>query len=197
MRIMAVLVLILVLLSLNTAIADLTDDVSQALYFRSSAYIELNPKFAEFKQAMEQRDLMQAREIRSDRMKLKWKNMVYRDNDCYRQISKKMQTIKSGVTTEYDILSMIRKPIIVSDHDVPWIIAPWRLNEQILLGTYPYPRNVEKVLAGGFYYTAVCLPRFRIALDVMPTLNKATGLVDYSRNYLGTGTVPSYWLIKN
>jgi predicted GNAT superfamily acetyltransferase len=152
---------------------------------------------AEFKDAMSQRESNLGREIRSDRLKAKWVDMVDRDNDDYRHLLRDAQGIERGITTENEIFAMMKNPVIVSDRALPWVRAPWRFNEQILLGTYPHARKVEAILGGSSNYTVVSLPRFEINLDVMTTLNKCTELVDYSHNYLGPGTVPKYWLIQN
>jgi len=188
-------IMALVFLDLHQAQAGkLTDDVSQSMYFRRSAYSDTAPAFIKFKEDMKQRERHEIRKMREAKLKKKWLGQTSRENEDFKDIKEQAPLIQRGSTTQEDILEMIKNPVMVKAPLMPWIQAQYRLREYLFFAGYPEPRVMQNVLAGRYYYTEYYLPRMGIRLDLLATLNNYTKFVDYSQNYLDTGYIQKYWL---
>ena len=195
-KILILITVILLLMGIQPAISGLTEDVSYSMYFHKSAYAEPNQKFAQFKQELKQRDLNQVKVLRRERLKAKMAELLFRENEEYKTMLKYAPSVYPGNTTSCELLANMNRPVVVSDNCSPWIMGPWRMKVEILLGMYPEPRYVQRVVGSEYFYTPYNLPRPGLRMDFLATLNKETRLVDYSHAYLDVGFDPKYWLFQ-
>lgn len=193
-----VLLGILLMLSIRESSASqLEEDIAQSMYFRRSSYVETDQRLAQFKEESKQRELIRIREAREKSMKQELALATNRENEEYKDIAENIPTIERGRTTKADILEMMRHPELVMDPSRPYLVAPWRMNQYFRAAGYPYPGKSEKVLGASYFYTEITAPRIGFRRDLLVTINKATKLVDYSRDYLDTGYIQKYyWFVE-
>lgn len=172
------------------------EDVCQSMYFRRSAYTERNPGLAQFKEESRQREKDFIRAERQRKLSNKWKLAVNREDENFVEAKEQIKTIKPGLTTKRDILSIPGMPAYVVDPSRPWRTISWRMREYMKYDGYPAPRDAQKIVSGRYYFAETNLPRMGIRLELLATLNKYTKVVDDSRCYLEPGYILDYMKVQ-
>ena len=182
---------------ITSAAASIEGDIEQAMYFRRSSYSEPDSNLAQFKENQKKIERTAVKKEHELEQKDRWIAQRFTENEDFKDAKAEMQTFKRGTTTNREVYETLRHPRFVSDPSRPWKIVEWRLNQYLKRENYPAPRkDIEKVVAGRFYYTEYYPPRMGIRLDILATLNKKTRLLDFDHYYFDTGYIQKYWLLK-
>ena len=197
MKKLTLVYLILIMLSCASGVmaSQLEDDIVESMYFRANAYVEKDPKYAEFKEGMKKRERTFDQKLREEKLKTHWIGKTNAENEDFKDVKEDMKTIVRGQTSKDDLIEIIKKPQEVMDPSRPWMVLEWRMQQFLRSGQYPAPADAQKVIAGKYYFTETNLPRMGVRMDVLATVNQNTDLVDCDRYFMDTGYIQKYWLV--
>jgi len=180
---------------LQAEASKLDQDVSQSMYFRRSAYSEHDAQFGKFKEEMKLREQARNRQIREERLRKRLAEQVFAENETFKDVKVEMGMIERGSTGLRDVLEIPGMPAYLINPANRWKRMSWNLHDYFHYGSYPLPGDVQKVLAGRYYYTTISPPKNGISLDLLVTVNKYTKRVDYAYGFLDNARIMPYWMV--
>ncbi len=170
------------------------EDIVESMYFsRTSVATQIIPERRAFQDGLNKNEVVLRQEIRQARLLEIFNDLIKREGFSFEDAVTHVEGVIRGLTGEQAVLEWLGTPDEVVDNElIPWSLTNGSVVYHINRDSYPEPRAQQKVIARKFFYVSDNGPRKEQSLEVLVTINKATGIVEDCKLYfdIKDGSIP-------